>query len=55
MELDWARNQSQKARSIEPGRNIGGEDLYKEKKNLANSRNEISKRVNTLEMPQEAT
>jgi hypothetical protein len=32
MELHWARNQSQKARRIELRRNIGGEDLYKEKK-----------------------
>jgi hypothetical protein len=32
MELNWAQNQPQKARGIELGRSIGGEDTCKEKK-----------------------
>jgi hypothetical protein len=31
MELDWAQNQTQEARGIEIGKNIGKEDLYKNK------------------------
>jgi hypothetical protein len=31
MELDWARNQPQETRGIEPRKNIRGEDTYEEK------------------------